>query len=156
MNADGMTSQNFPSEEDQRVIWEGRPSWGEYVFLWFFALVSAVRALFIFFLPMGDPGSGAIYALGAGLFIGLALFLRRTDRYAVTRAAVHRTAGLLGRSEKIIPLKKIASAGAEQGPLDRLFGIGTVVLNLKGGEQAERLRGLRDPEVVCRKIEALL
>lgn len=156
MKADGMTSQNFPTEEDRRVIWEGRPAWGEYIFLWFFALISAIRALFIFFLPVGDPGTGAIYGLGASLFIWLALFLRRTSRYAVTRAAVHRAAGFLGRDEKIIPLQKIAAVGAEQGPLDRLFGIGTVVLNLKGGEQAERLRGIRDPEVVCRKIEALL
>jgi membrane protein YdbS with pleckstrin-like domain len=156
MKADGMTSPPFPPEEDQRVVWEGRPSWSEYIFLWFFALVSAVRALLIFFLPMGDPGSGTIYALGVGLFIGLALFLRRTSRYAVTRAAVHRAVGILGRSEKIIPLTKIDTATVEQGPLDRLFGIGTILLRLKGGEQSERIRGIRDPEVVCRKIEALL
>lgn len=97
-----------------------------------------------------------IYALGVAFFVGLALFLRRTNRYAVTRAAVHRAAGILGRGEKIIPLEKIADASTEQGPLDRLFGIGTVVLNLKQEGPAERLRGIRDPEVVCRKIEALL
>lgn len=156
MNADGTTSQILSSEEDQRLVWEGRPAWSEYVFLWFFALISAVRALFIFILPMGDPGSGLLYLLGVGFFTGLALFLRRTHRYAVTRAAVHRLAGIRGRREKIIPLKKIAAVTVEQGPLDRLFGIGTVVLHLREEEQNETMRGIRDPEVVCRKIEALL
>jgi membrane protein YdbS with pleckstrin-like domain len=150
------TESNRSSEEDRRVVWEGRPAWSEYIFLWFFALVSAIRALLIFFLPMGDPGSGVIYALGVGLFIGLALFFQRTNRYVITRAAVHRAAGFLGRGEKIIPLKKIAAATVEQGPLDRLFGIGNVVLRFKEGERNETMRGVRDPEVVCTKIEALL
>lgn len=154
MNADRMTSHPLPSEESQRLIWQGRPAWSEYVFLWFIASVSALRALFIF--STGDPTSGFIYVLGVGLFVGLAIFLRRTTRYAVTRAAVCRAAGILGRGEESIPLKKIAAAGIEQGPLDRLFGIGTVVLHLTEGDRRERLRGLREPEVVCRKIEALL
>jgi len=143
-----------PDEDDRRVVWEGRPAWSEYIFLWFFALVSALRSLLIF--STGDADSGLIYALGIGLFVGLAVFLRRTNRYAVTRAAVHRAAGILGRSERIIPLTKIAAATVEQGPLDRLFGIGMIVLRLKGGGQTETMRGIRDPEVVCRKIEALL
>lgn len=142
------------SEDDLRVVWEGRPAWSEYIFLWFFALVSALRSLLIF--STGDSGSGLIYALGIGFFVGLAVFLRRTNRYAVTRAAVHRAAGILGRSERIVPLTKIAAATVEQGPLDRLFGIGTIVLRLKEGGPVETIRGVRDPEVVCRKIEALL
>lgn len=156
MTADALTSRPRSSDEDRLLVWEGRPAWSEYIFLWFFALISAVRALIVFILPMGDPGSGLIYLFGAGLFIGLASFLRRTNRYAVTRAAVHRASGLFGRGEKIIPLKEISRLSIEQGPLDRLFGIGTLLLHLKEGDRADRLSGIRDPEVVCRKIEALL
>jgi len=156
MTVDGLASQSLFSEEDHRLVWEGRPAWSEYIFLWFFAFISTFRALTVFILAMGDPGSGLIYLFGAGLFVGLAYFLRRTNHYAVTRAAVHRATGLLGRSEKIIPLKEITAVGIEQGPLDRLFGIGTILIHLKEGERADRLSGIRDPEVVCRKIEALL
>jgi hypothetical protein len=39
--------------------------------------------------------------------------------------------------------------------LDRFFGIGTVMLQTKDGTH-ERLVGLKDPEVIRRKIEALL
>ena len=154
MNADGTPSHTLSSEEDRSLVWKGQPAWSEYLFLWFVASVSALRALLIF--STEDPGSGLIYTFGVGLFIGLALFLRRTSRYAVTRAAVHRAAGILGQTEKIVPLKKIASASVEQGPLDSLFGIGTILLHLKEGERSEPLRGIRDPDVVCRKIEALL
>lgn len=156
MHADGLTSSSFPSGKDHRLVWEGRPALSEYVFLWFFAVLSAIRGAVVFVLPMGDLGSGLIYFSGTVLFIGLALFLQRTTRYAVTRAAVHQATGLLGRGEKIIPLENITATSVEQGPLDRLFGIGTLLLHLKEGERADRLSGIRDPEVVSRKIEALL
>ena len=69
--------------------------------------------------------------------------------------AVYRTIGVLGKAEQTFPLKAIASVSIRQGPLDRFFGIGTVLLHFKEGSR-ERLIGVKDPDVVCRKITALL
>lgn len=140
--------------EEPPPVWQGRPAWSEYLFLLFFTLVSAVRALIAVYARNFE--TGVIYSFGALFFIGLAHFLRATTRYTLTRGAVRRTAGFLGKGEKSRPLGTIRSVAVEQGPMDRLFGIGTVVLLLKEGNRRESLRGIRDPEVICRKIEALL
>lgn len=151
----------LPSKSDREAsplkeppLWEGRPAWSEYLFLLFFAAVAALRALLAF--HTGDQETAVIYAFGILFFVGLAHFLRATTRYILTRAGLRRSAGFFGRAEEIYPLGALRAADVEQGPLDRIFGIGTVVLDFKEGGRRERLRGLRDPEVVRRKIEALL
>ncbi|MFY9270428.1 MAG: PH domain-containing protein [Candidatus Manganitrophaceae bacterium] len=149
-----LSKQNLSAEEDRRLVWKGQPAFSEYAFLWFFALLSLIRGGVAFF--MGNAGSGSIYLLGTVLFIGFATVLHRASRYTITRAAIHKTAGFFGKEETILPLIEIVSLRVEQGPLDRLLGIGTLLLYRKGTDRVERLRGITDPEVVLRKIEALL
>ncbi len=134
-------------------VWEGRPALGYYFFLWFFVVVLGGRGLFA--LWVGDRGSAAIYLAGMALLAALGLFLRRTTRYRVTRQAVSRSDGLFGTAEQLFPLSSIASVREQWGPFDRLLGCGEVMLHLKDGTQ-ERLAGVKDPGVVCRKITALL
>jgi membrane protein YdbS with pleckstrin-like domain len=95
--------------------------------------------------------------LGSGVVMSgaLAVFFRQTTRYTVTQDAVYRTKGLFGESEDRRPIAEIESVSVRQSPLDRFLGIGTIVLQLKEGKH-ERLVGLRNPDVVRRKIEALL
>lgn len=137
------------------VLWAGQPAWSEHLFLWFFAFMALTRAALVFWA--GDWVGGGIYAAGAGGLAALAVFLRQISGYALTRQAVYRTQGLLGREIKAIPIKSIASVSIQQGPLDRILGIGAVVLYMKEGESRyERLAGIKDPGVVCRKIAAML
>lgn len=96
-----------------------------------------------------------IFGSGMALSVALAVFFRQTTRYTVTPDAVHRTKGLFGESEESVPIADIESVSVRQSPLDRFFGIGTVMLQRKGGT-IERLAGLTDPDVIRRKIEALL
>ena len=97
----------------------------------------------------------AIFAGGIILFAALAAFLRKNTTYRLTREAVLETKGLLGKGEYVFPLKEIDSVMVQQNPIDRLFDIGTVVLKFKQGG-TEKLKGIKDPDVVFRKIEALL
>lgn len=137
---------------DEKVIWTGRPAWSQYIFLWFFTVVFAGRMALSF--RMGQWSSAVIFGAGAVLFIALALFQRQTTRYRITREAVYRSKGMMGKDEYRFPLIEIGSAEVQGNVLDRLFGTGTLVLNLKG-ERIERLDGIKDPEVVSLKLEAL-
>ena len=134
-------------------VWEGRPAAGYYFFLWFFVAVLGGRGLIA--LWMGELSSAAIYLAGMALLAALGLFFRRTTRYRVTRLAVSRSDGLFGNAEQAFPLSSIASVREHRGPFDRLLGCGDVMLHLKDGTQ-ERLAGVNEPDVVCRKITALL
>jgi membrane protein YdbS with pleckstrin-like domain len=137
------------------VIWEGRPAWSKFRFLWLFAFIAALRAGVTLWL--GETVNALIYAGGALLFTGLILFLRNGIRYRITRRAVYTTLGLRSMIVLDIPIEKIGSVGIEQDPIDRFFGIGTLVLHLKEGEaNNERMNGLKDPEVIYNKLRALL
>jgi membrane protein YdbS with pleckstrin-like domain len=135
------------------VVWSSRPAWSEYVFLWAFVAILAVRGLLM--LRIEQWQSALNHLAGVILLTGLAVFLRQTTHYRLTREAVYRTKGLLGRGEEIFPLKEIASVSVRQGPLDRLFGIGALMLHFKDG-RLERLAGVGDPDQISRKITALL
>jgi membrane protein YdbS with pleckstrin-like domain len=135
------------------VVWVGKPAWSAYVFLWFFAAIIAIRGIISFRLGYWD--SMLFHFALVGMLSALACFLRQTTHYKVTRRAVHRSKGFLGKEERSFPLETIASVEELQGPLDRLLGSGDVVLHLKEGTR-QRLAGVKDPDVVCRKIRALL
>jgi membrane protein YdbS with pleckstrin-like domain len=134
-------------------VWEGRPAWSHYFFLWFIVAVLAIRGLFS--LRTEEWGSAAVDLAGTAMLAALGLFLRRTTRYRVTRLAISRSDGLFGNAERTFQLSSIASVREHRGPFDRLLGCGDVMLHLNDGTQ-ERLAGVNEPEVVCRKIEALL
>jgi membrane protein YdbS with pleckstrin-like domain len=137
----------------EQIRWTGHPAWSEYVFLWFFAVVFGVRAGLAVWL--GQWGMAIIFGSGLVLSAALAVFFRHTTRYTVTPDAVHRTKGVFGESEESVPIADIESVSVRASPLDRFFGIGTVMLQTKDGTR-ERLVGLKDPDVIRRKIEALL
>jgi hypothetical protein len=68
---------------------------------------------------------------------------------------VYKTKGLAGKSESRVLIADIESVSIRQSALDRFLGIGTVMLHLKDGAR-ERLAGLKNPDVIQRKLEALL
>ncbi|MFZ5863469.1 MAG: PH domain-containing protein [Nitrospirota bacterium] len=133
--------------------WSGQPAWSQYVFLWFITVVFGVRAgLSVWW---GQWGIVAIHVAGMAVFVGLAQFFRRTTRYTLTQEAIYRTTGIVGRTQARLPLSEVESVSVGQSRLDQLLGIGTVLLHRENGT-SERLDGLRDPEVIQRKVDALL
>jgi membrane protein YdbS with pleckstrin-like domain len=144
---------NVTSRGREVTRWSGQPAWSEFVFLWFITVVFGVRAgLSVWW---GQWGVVAIHLAGMAAFVGLAVFFRATTRYTVTADAIYRTIGLWGQREDRLPISDVESVSVRQSGLDRLLGIGTVALHREDGTYV-RLAGLRDPEVICRKIEPLL
>jgi membrane protein YdbS with pleckstrin-like domain len=136
------------------MLWRGQPSWAEFVYLWFFACIAMTRTALAVWI--GDLGSAAIFVGGGAAFVALARFLQRTTEYTVTSAAVHKTEGIFKRRDRVVPIERIARVEIEQGPIDRLFGIGAVVLHLKDADRRERLAGIREPHIVRNKLIAII
>ena len=139
--------------DDSPALWSGRPAWSHFAFLFIFVAILGVRGAVAF--RMGSWQAGLFHLVAVLLLTGLGVFLRQTAHYRLTRMAVYRSKGLLGKGEKKIPISTIASVDEQQGPLDRLLGSGEILLHLKDG-RSERLSGVKDPEVVSRKIRAIL
>jgi membrane protein YdbS with pleckstrin-like domain len=135
------------------IRWSGQPAWSQYVFLWFITVVFGVRAGLSAW--WGQWGVVAIQVAGMAVFVGLAVFFRRTTRYTLTQEAIYRSTGIFGRTEDRLPLSEVESVSVGLTRLDQLLGIGTVLLHREDGTSV-RLAGLKEPEVIQRKIEALL
>lgn len=141
-------------DDNTPILWLGRPAWTEYIYLWFFSGIALTRAAFSSWIE--DPVSLSIFVGGSAAFVALGWFLRSTTQYALTRQAVYRSVGILGRDRQAIPIESISNVEVEQGPLDRLFGIGVIVVEVKESGRRERLRGVPDPDIFLSKLSAML
>lgn len=141
------------SKDKSSVVWSGRPAWSSYILLWVFVSILAIRGLFS--IRFQAWSSVLFHLVAIALLSMIAILLRQTAHYRVTREGVYRSTGFSGKSEQAFLISTIDSVSERSGPLERLFGIGDVVLHLKDGTN-ERLSGIKDPEIVSNKIKALL
>jgi membrane protein YdbS with pleckstrin-like domain len=118
-----------------------------------FVTIIGIRAVVSFRLGLGENAFYEIVLVS--VLLTIPLYFHQTTHYRVTRHAVFRAKGFLGKEEQSFPLSAIESVSQQQGPLERLFNCGNVVIKLKDGRK-ERLSGIKDPDVVGRKIRALL
>ena len=76
----------------------------------------------------------------------------RSLRYEIHEEQVVMHVGVITRSVKYVPFRTVTNMKINRGPLDRLFGIGTLQIQtagISGSEQAEQgLVGLEDPQAV--------
>jgi hypothetical protein len=63
--------------------------------------------------------------------------------------------GCTGRDIQALALDDIADVTITQGPIAQFFDIGTVVITSTSGDRILSLRGVREPEVIKTRIDAL-
>ena len=128
------------------------PSWAHFTWLYFFSLMAALRALlFVRFELEGWQ----TWFLGALLLLVAAAAVRRWAENALTSTRVLLRSGYTGREIQSLPLDRIGEVTIKQGPIAGFFGIGTIVIRSRGGEMSVSLRGVKDPEIVKSRIDAL-
>jgi membrane protein YdbS with pleckstrin-like domain len=142
-----------PQGDDAVEVWRGRPAWSSFILLWIFVVILAIRG--IAFIWIVSWLSALFHAVPILLLTAIAVGLRQTALYRITRRAVYRSKGFTGTQEHSVSLSQIDSTSERMGPLDRLFGTGDVILHLKDGT-TERLAGIKEPEIVSRKITAMI
>lgn len=88
-----------------------------------------------------------------------AAWLRRI-RYEITDHEIIVNVGLITRSKKIVPFRTITNLGIKRGPLDRMFGIGTVEIQTAGDSGSDtsscgpeqKLIGVKDVDATAKHI----
>ena len=81
--------------------------------------------------------------------------LCRWAQYLITSRRVIVKNGYSGRDIQALSLNDIADVIITQGPIAQFFDIGTVVIKSASGDQVLSLRGVREPEVIKTRIDAL-
>lgn len=120
-------------EEDEETLWTGSYSHLDMIGTWIGAGVATVAGVVIGLL-LSLPGTGWLWLVGgiAALWVGLAL------RYAYRRFSVHYTLtsqrlltemGILWRTMDRVELIDVDDVIYHQGPIDRLLGVGKIVVS---------------------------
>ncbi len=139
--------------ESERILWEAYPSWGQFSWLYFLSLWTASRGLI--FLYAEIPG-WMMWMVGASFLLGVAVALRYWAKYLITSRQVLIRNGYSGKTIRCADHDRIHSVEVMQGPLAKILGIGTVVIQADDSNRTLRFRGVKNPEVVESKLRALL
>ncbi|MDT7042385.1 PH domain-containing protein [Candidatus Nitronereus thalassa] len=136
----------------ERILWKAYPSWKHFTWLYLFSALSALRAgLFLYF---GIP-TWEMWIAGAIFLLSCVFVIRHWARYFVTSAKVEIKNGYTGKEIDAINLEQIRDISIQQGFIAGKLGIGTLVIQDSGGDRRLQFRGVRDPEVIKARIDAL-
>ncbi|GJL67019.1 MAG: hypothetical protein NPIRA05_19900 [Nitrospirales bacterium] len=139
--------------QQERVVWQAFPSWGQFSWLYFFTFLSALRG--ILFLRFGLPG-WPLWLTGAVVLFLVVVLIRRWAYYVMTPTRVIIKNGYTHHEVSSLKLEMIKNVDLVQGPISRFWGIGTLVIqSIESGIEL-KLRGVKDPDVVEAKLKALL
>ena len=134
------------------VVWRSYPSWAHFTWLYFFAAIAALRALL--YLRFAVEG-WQVWAIGALLLLGTTIVVRRWAEYVLTSTRVLLRSGYTGREIQSLPFNRIREVTIQQGPIADFFGLGTIAISSSDGEKVVSLKGVKSPEIVKSRIDAL-
>ncbi|MEZ5085968.1 MAG: PH domain-containing protein [Tessaracoccus sp.] len=98
--------------------------------------------------------AAVLAVVGAILITVLPLWWHRVHRWEVTDHAVYTLTGYFWRTWRIAPLSRIQTVDTTQGPLQRSFGLSTVVVTTASSAGAVKLVGL-DKETAAELADEL-
>jgi len=136
----------------ETVRWSAYPSWAHFTWLYAFSLLAGARGLLLLRL---DVSGWEVWVGGAAILLGCVAVMRRWAQYILTSRRIIVRNGYTGRDIQAFALDTLSDLAVEQGPIARFFEIGTIVIRSLSGDQVISLRGVRDPEVIKTRIEAL-
>jgi uncharacterized membrane protein YdbT with pleckstrin-like domain len=88
----------------------------------------------------------SLAAIAVALLWLIVVWIRwRSVRYTLTDQRIKIEAGVLGRSEKIIPIDRVQDCTTRQSILGRMLGYGRVEVDAAGAQGAEVLEHLPNP-----------
>lgn len=143
---------NASTLNQDRILWKAYPSWRHFTWLYLFSSLSAFRAgLYLFFeIPTWE-----IWIVGAIFLLSCVFVIRHWAHYFITPEKVQVKNGYTGRDIDAITLDKIKEVTITQGPLASFLNTGTLTIQALDPNQVIRFRGIKDPEVIKTRIDAL-
>lgn len=122
-------------------------------------LILAVASVVIIILPLNAAhlwpiraAVGAAALLAALTWFGMPFLRWRTTTYEVTSRRLRLREGILTRSGRDFPLNRISDVSFSQGPLDRVFGCGRLIVESPGEHGQLVLTEIPD----VRKVQGVL
>jgi uncharacterized membrane protein YdbT with pleckstrin-like domain len=130
------------------IIYQGRPSWLNYIGFYLIGLVLLVLSI-------------SARNISAGLFlllscVGSAAISRYRYQFTVTNDSIITRVGLIAKNTNEMQLRHIRAINVRQGIIERILGIGTVIfISAAESEAAVIFKGISEPYGVKERIRSL-
>lgn len=143
------------TEQNEQVIYEGRPSWRSILGFYIVGLIVVAIAAGIALL-VGSAGLAA--AVGGGVFVLLLLvgWLKRiSTRYSITDRRLRIQRGIVARHVEEARLERVQNVNVQQGVLERILQVGTVDFDTASNRADDtfQFRGIAQPEEITRLVD---
>jgi uncharacterized membrane protein YdbT with pleckstrin-like domain len=143
------------TEQNEQVIYEGRPSWRSILGFYIVGLVVAVVAGAIALLV---SGGGLGVGVGVGIFVLVLIFgwlKRLSTRYTITDRRLQIKRGIVARNVEEARLERVQNVNVKQGILERILQIGTVDFDTASNRADDtfQFRGIAQPERITRLVD---
>ena len=135
----------------ERIIWKGYTSWRHFGWLYFFSVWTGVRGALLRWFEI--PG-WELWVVGGLVLLGVVVMVRYWVQYVLTSMRVIVRNGFSGKKMEDLEWNELSNLEIHQGPLGSFLNIGTLAMESQDREKRVRVRGVRDPEVLARKIYA--
>ena len=136
----------------ETVRWRAYPSWAHFSWLYFFSFMAALRGVFL--LRLGLSG-WAVWLGGAVALLVCVAGMRRWGEYLLTSHRVVVLNGYTSQEIESIAISDISEVTLKQGLIGGFFAVGTLVVQSSGKGQTLSLRGIRNPEIIKTRLDAL-
>ena len=143
------------NEQNEQVIYEGRPSWRSILGFYILGLLAAVVAGAIAFLV---SGAGLAAAVAGGIFVVLLIvgWLKRVStRYSITDRRMRIQRGIISRNVEETRVDRVQNVTVSQGVLERILQVGTVDFDTASNRADDtfQFRGIADPGEITRLVD---
>src|SRR5215208_6879105 len=143
------------TEQNEQVIYEGRPSWRSILGFYIVGLIVVAIAAAIAFLA---SGGGLAAAVGGGVFVLLLIvgWLKRiSTRYSITDRRLRIQRGIVSRNVEETRVDRVQNVTVSQGVLERILQVGTVDFDTASNRADDtfQFRGIADPGKITRLVD---
>lgn len=136
------------SDTVEQIIYEGRPSWLNYMGYYFIGLL-----LFMVSVSAQNIGAGLLLLL---ISLGIAAVLRYRYLFTITDGSIIMRVGLIARNTNEMQLKHIRAINVRQGIIERILGIGSLIfLSAANSDSEVVFKGIKEPHGVKERIRGI-
>jgi uncharacterized membrane protein YdbT with pleckstrin-like domain len=141
----------------ERVIWQGYPSWADHALLFFFMGIALVRTLFA--LRVSEWLTVLLYGMAILFFSSIAIFFHYVEFYHISSQRIRVISGLRTSKTSELLLDSIQSITIRSELFNDWFNLGSIEIKPKAQSDVQPasfiLKGIPNPEVLKRKVDIL-
>jgi uncharacterized membrane protein YdbT with pleckstrin-like domain len=139
--------------QDERIIFEGHPSWRATLAFYIKALLIAAAVVVV--MGLVTDVSVVLWAVvGLALVVFVGFVKRMTTVYTITNQRLRIKRGFIARKVQQTRIDRVQNVNTDQSVIERVLQVGTVDFDTAGTDDSEfKFAGVSQPEQVVEAVE---